>query len=208
MVIKSNIKRLLQYRICLEKFKALGFTRVFSYNLGNDAGVSPEQVRKDFSIYGITGNKKAGYEISSLLDILNRLFGMDKTQNVIIVGMGNMGRALANYNNRFITQHVYIHSAFDVDPSKQNKKAGIEVRPMSMIPDIVARNKITTAIISVPAIAAQEVCNLLVEIGIKGILNFAPVVLKAPEHIIINHINLSIEIEAIIFYLNEKLDTL
>lgn len=206
MIIKSNVKRLLQYRLCLEKFKELGFTRIYSYNLGNEAGVSAEQVRKDFSNYGITGNKKAGYEIDFLLDILNRLFGMDKTQNVILVGMGNMGRALANYNNRFITQHVYIHSAFDVDPSKQNKKTGIDVRPMSMIPDIVARNKITTAIISVPAIAAQEVCNLLVEIGIKGILNFAPVVLKAPEHIIINDINLSIEMEAIIFYLNEKLE--
>jgi len=207
MIIKSNIKRLLQYNICLEKFKELGFTRIYSYNLGNAAGVSPEQVRKDFSIYGITGNKKAGYEINSLLDILNRLFGMNKTHNVILVGMGNMGRALANYKNRFITQHVYIYAAFDIDPSKQNKKSGIEVMPMSMIPDIVSKHQITTAIISVPANAAQEVCNLLVELGIKGILNFAPVVLKAPDHIVINHINLSTEIEAIIYYMNEKLES-
>ncbi|MCK5821290.1 MAG: redox-sensing transcriptional repressor Rex [Bacteroidales bacterium] len=207
MIIKSNIKRLLQYRICLGKFKELGFTRVYSYNLGNAAGVSPEQVRKDFSTYGITGNKKAGYEISSLLEILNRLFGMDKTHNIIIVGMGNMGRALANYNERFITQHVYIYAAFDMDPSKHNKTSGMPVFPLSKIPDIVSKNDITTAIISVPAIAAQEVCNLLIDVGIKGILNFAPIVLKVPDHVVINHLNLSTEIDAIIYYLNEKLDT-
>jgi len=204
MIIKSNIKRLLQYRICLGKFQERGFTRIYSYNLGNAAGVSPEQVRKDFSTYGITGNKKAGYEISSLLVVLNELFGMEKTHNVIIVGMGNMGRALANYNERFITQHVYIYAAFDTDPAKQNKTSGMPVLPLSRIPDIVSKNNITTAIISVPAPAAQEVCNLLIELGVKGILNFAPVVLKVPDHIVINHINLSSEIEAIIYYLNER----
>lgn len=204
MLIKSNVKRLLQYRLCLYKFKELGFTRIYSYNLGNEAGVSPEQVRKDFSIYGITGNKKAGYEIDFLLGILNRLFGTDKIHKVILVGMGNMGKALANYNEQYIAQNVYIYAAFDMDPSKQNKKAGMPVLPMSMLPDLVMKNKITTAIISVPALAAQEVCNILVEVGIKGILNFAPVVLKAPENIIINNINLSTEIEAVIYYLNEQ----
>ncbi len=207
MVIKSNIKRLLQYKICLEKFKELSFTRVYSYNLGNAAGVSPEQVRKDFSTYGITGNKKAGYEIDSLLEVLNQLFKMDKIQNVVLVGMGNMGRALANYNNRFLTQHVYIHSTFDADPSKHKKNADIPVLPMSRMPDIVSKNNITTAIISVPAIAAQEVCNILVESGIKGILNFAPTVLKVPDHVIINHINLNTEMEALIYYLNHKIET-
>lgn len=206
MIIKSNVKRLLQYRLCLVKFKELGFVRIYSYNLGNEAGVSPEQVRKDFSIYGITGNKKAGYEIDSLLEILNRLFGTEKTHNVVLVGMGNMGKALTNYNEQFIAQNVFIYAAFDMDPSKQNRKAGMPVLPMSMIPDIVTKNKIITAIITVPAIAAQEVCNILVEVGIKGILNFAPVVLKAPDNLIINNINLSTEIEAVIYYLNQKRD--
>ena len=205
MIIKSNVKRLLQYRLCLVKFKELGFTTIYSYNLGNEAGVSPEQVRKDFSIYGITGNKKAGYEIGSLLNILNRIFGTEETHNVILIGMGNIGRALANYNKRFIAQNVYIYAAFDMDPSKQNKKSGMPVLPMSMIPEIITKNKITTAIISVPAVAAQEVCNILVDVGIKGILNFAPGVLKAPEEVVINNINLSIEIEAVIYYLNQSL---
>ncbi len=204
MIIKSNIKRLLQYRLCLVKFKDLGFTKIYSYNLGNEAGVSPEQVRKDFSIYGITGNKKAGYNIKELLIVLNRLFGMDQIHNVILIGMGNMGKALANYNNQFIGQNVYIVAGFDMDPAKQNKKFGIPVFPMDKLDELIKGFEVSTAIITVPASAAQNVCNNLVENGIKGILNFAPIVLKAPDNVIINNINLSTEIESILYYLNQR----
>ncbi|MCD6346101.1 MAG: redox-sensing transcriptional repressor Rex [Bacteroidales bacterium] len=203
-MIKSNIKRLLQYRLCLMKFKELGFNRIYSYNLGNEAGVSPEQVRKDFSTYGIMGNKKAGYEIESLLDILNQLFEMNKTHNVIIVGMGNMGRAMANYNGHFVGQNALVVAGFDIDPTKQNKKSGVQVFALDQMADIINNLQVRTAIITVPAISAQEVCNNLIESGITGILNFAPTILKAPDHILINHINLSIEIEAIIYYLNQQ----
>ena len=203
-MIKSNIRRLLQYRLCLIKFKELGFSRIYSYNLGNEAGVSPEQVRKDFSMYGIGGNKKAGYEIDGLLEILNNLFGTDTTHNVILVGMGNMGQALTNYNNRYIGQNVYITAAFDIDPSKQNRKTGIPVYPMEKLGEIIKGFKVKTAIISAPAVAAQNICNHLIENNITGILNFAPIVLKAPENIVINNINLSTEIEAILYVLNKE----
>ncbi len=203
-MIKSNIKRLLQYRLCLVKFKELGFNQIYSYNLGNEAGVSPEQVRKDFSIYGITGNKKAGYDIHELLIVLNRLFGMDQIHNVILIGMGNMGKALANYNNQFIGQNVYIVAGFDMDPTKQNKKTGIPVFPLEKLSELILGFEVSTAIITVPAVAAQEVCNIIVDNGIRGILNFAPIVLKAPSNVIINNINLSTEIEAIIYYLNQQ----
>jgi len=203
MIIKSNIKRLLQYRLCLIKFKELGFTKIFSYNLGNEAGVSPEQVRKDFSMHGITGNKKAGYDIDSLLEIFNRLFGMDVIHNVVLVGMGNVGRALANYNNQFIGQNVYISAAFDIDPAK-HKKTGVPVFSMDKLSDHIIKFKISTALITVPGIAAQEVCNQLLENGIRGILNFTPVVLKVPDNVVVNNINLSTEIEAIIYYLNQQ----
>lgn len=204
MIIKSNVKRLLQYRLCLVKFKKLGFSKIFSYNLGNEAGVSPEQVRKDFSIHGIAGNKKAGYDIDNLLDVFNRIFGMDQIHNVVLVGMGNVGRALSNYNNQFIGQNVYIISAFDIDPDNSKTKSGVPVYPMEMLGDHIRRYNISTALITVPGIAAQEVCNQLLDNGIKGILNFTPVILKVPDDVIINNINLSIEIEAIIYYLSQK----
>jgi redox-sensing transcriptional repressor len=208
MIIKSNVKRLLQYRLCLVKFKELGFTKIYSYNLGNEAGVSPEQVRKDFSIHGITGNKKAGYDIETLLNVFNNIFGMDEIHNVLIVGMGNMGRALANYNNQFIGQNVYVISTFDIDPAKINKKGGIPVYPMDLMDEHIKRYNISTAIITVPGIAAQEVCNKLIASGIKGILNFTPVILKVPDDVIINNINLSTEIQVILYYLSKQNNTL
>jgi redox-sensing transcriptional repressor len=203
-MIKSNVKRLLQYRLCLVKFKELGFSKIYSYNLGNEAGVSPEQVRKDFSMYGISGNKKAGYDIDSLLNILDSLFGTDEDQNVILVGMGNMGKALANYNNRYIGKNVFIAAGFDIDPSKQNRTGSIPVFPMEKLSEIIKKFKVNTAIITTPAVAAQETCNKLINNGIKGILNFAPLVLKAPENVVINNINLSTELEAILYILNKS----
>ena len=204
MYIKGNIKRLLQYRICLLKFKELGFSNVFSYNLGREAGVSPEQVRKDFSIYGFKGNKKAGYQIDKLLDELNKLFGMEVLHNVILIGMGNIGKALSKHINRNIGQNVTIVAAFDDDPAKQNKKTGIPVHPLEMMQEIVEKYQVKTAILAVPSIVAQSVCNYLVVNGITGILNFAPVVLKAPKRVIINNINLNNEIDSVIYYVNEK----
>ena len=203
MIIKSNIKRLLQYRLCLLKFKGLGFTKIFSYNLANEAGVSPEQVRKDFSIHGISGNKKAGYNIESLLGILNQQFEMDETHNVALVGMGNVGRALANYNNQFIGQNVYIISAFDIDPTKHNEQCGVPVYSMDKLGEEIKKNKICTALLTVPGKAAQEVCDQLLDYGIRGILNFTNIILKTPDSVIINNINLAIEAEALIYYLNK-----
>jgi len=206
MVVKGEIKRLLQYRLCLIKFRESGHTRIYSHDLGNEAGVSPEQVRKDFSIHGIKGNKKAGYQIGSLLEILNRIFAMEVKNNVIVVGMGNVGKALSNYNNRHIGQNVYLAAAFDIDPSKHKEAKGVPVYPMEKIPESIQEFSVSTAIITVPASAAQEVCDILVKNGIRGILNFTPMVLKTPDNVLINNINLSTEIEAILYYLNQNKD--
>lgn len=201
MALKSNIRRLLQYRICLQRFQKLGFTRIYSYNLGHEAGVSAEQVRKDFSIFGLKGNKKAGYYIPTLLKSLNDLFGMDEVNNVILVGMGNLGRALAIHNNQYIGSNVYIVAAFDKDPSKQNRKYGIPVFDLNQMSELIMGFKVQAAILTIPAAPAQEICNILVNNKIKAILNFTPMVLKAPDEVIIHNINLSTEIEALIYHL-------
>lgn len=201
---KNYIKRLLLYRLCLLRFKELGFKKVFSHTLGNEAGVSAEQVRKDFSQCQLSGNKKAGYNIESLLTTLNEKFILSEVRNIILIGMGNMGQAIANYNNHYIGTNVYIVAAFEIDPSKQNQKYGIPVFSLDKLSAVIQGFKVNTAIIATPAISAQNVCNQLVENGIKGILNLAPVILKAPADVIISNVNLSAEIEAIIYYLNRK----
>lgn len=203
MAVSKIINRLLEYRQCLIQLRQLGFNKVFSYTLGDKAGVTAEQVRKDFSIYGIRGNKKGGYVINELLITINSIFQKCGVQNVIIVGMGNIGKALSQYEN-FKKININIVAAFDIDPAKHTKKFGVKVYPLNKLTSIIKENKVTTAIIAVPDIAAQEICNILVIHGIKGIMNFSPIVLQVPDDVIVNNINLGNELEGLIYEANTK----
>lgn len=197
-VVKRSIKRLLLYRLCLYRFKELGFEQVFSYTIGSASGVGAVQVRKDFSQFGIKGNKRGGYNIDELLEKLNNLFGTEQ-KNIIVVGMGNIGKALAQYNPRFKNKNLHIVAGFDIDPSKQKKVFDIPVYPLNKIPDIIERKGVKTAVIAVPAQMAQEICNILIDYGILGILNFSPIILQVPDSVVVNDINLSNELESIIY---------
>jgi redox-sensing transcriptional repressor len=189
---------MLQYKLCLLRFKELGVSTIYSHNLGDAAGVSAVQVRKDFSQYGIKGRKRGGYIIEELLNEMNKIFG-ESRKNIVIVGMGNIGKALSQYNERFVKKNLHIVAGFDIDPSKQNKSFGVPIYPIEKLEEIIKQHHVSTAIIAVPFQIAQEVCNLLIAAGIKGILNFAPVILKVPEEIVIDNINLSNKLEGILY---------
>ena len=199
MQIRKNIKRLLLYRLCLVKFKEMGFKKVYSYNLGHEAGVSAEQIRKDFSHFDIKGNKKGGYEIDAVLEKLNTIFRKNESQKVIIVGMGNLGRALSHYECGFTEKKQYIVGGFDIDPVKIKKAYNVPVFPMDQMSEFIITNNVKIAILAVPAITAQDVTNKLIESGIKGIMNFSPVILQAPEDVIVSNINLCDELESVIY---------
>jgi redox-sensing transcriptional repressor len=197
MKIKKNIRRLLLYRLCLVKFKEMGFVKVYSYNLGNEAGVSAEQIRKDFSQFGISGNKKGGYDLQYLLDRLNSIFQNNEKQQVIIVGMGNIGKALSHYECGFTEKKKYVVAGFDVDPMKIKLAYNIPVLPFDEMADFVKLHAVRIAILAVPAISAQEVCSKLIAAGIKGIMNFSPVILQVPDDIVVNNVNLCDELECV-----------
>ena len=193
------LKRFLQYRICLLKFQRLGFEKAFSYNLGKEAGVTAEQVRKDFSIFGMKGSKRGGYDIKYLLTVIDDIFKSSGDRKLIVIGMGNIGQALANYQG-FRDNRIIIVAGFDLDPAKHSKKYAIPVYPPDKMDEIVRQHDVRTAIIAVPEIAGQEVCDKLVSIGIKGILNFSPVILQVPDDVIVNNVNLRSELESLFFY--------
>jgi redox-sensing transcriptional repressor len=193
------LKRFLQYRQCLIKFQRLGFRKVFSYNLGEEAGVTAEQVRKDFSLFSIKGSKRGGYDIDYLLNSINDIFKQNGERPVILVGMGNIGLALINYPG-FKENKINIVAGFDLDPSKYSRKLAIPVYPPDMIPEIVIKYGIKTAIIAVPEIAGQEICDRLVSAGIKGILNFSPILLRVPDDMVVNYVNLRNELETLFYY--------
>ena len=198
MLLSRNIRRLLQYRMILLKLRDLGFQTVFSYSLGKEAGVSAEQVRKDFSQFGIKGKKKGGYNINELIFTINGIFRKDKIHKVVLVGLGNIGTAIIQYRS-FEKHMIRIVAAFDIDPAKYKKKYAVPVYPLEDMKDVVIDLDIKTAIIAVPDISAQDVADKLVEAGILGVLNFSPTVLKVPSHVSVNNIRIGHELESLIY---------
>ena len=198
---KNCIIRLSRYKNALYRLQALGFVKVFSDNLADAVGGTASQVRKDFSIFGISGNKKGGYQIDSLLEKLNSILGKDQMQKVIVVGAGHIGSALMRYRG-FEKEGIKIVAGFDIDPSKINRSVSIPVLPSEEAKAFIKSNGIRIAILAVPDIAAQQAVDLICASGIKGVLNFAPLRLKAAEGCIINNVNLEIELENLIYFVN------
>ncbi len=206
---KLCIIRLSKYKNALYRLKSLGFVRVFSDNLADAIEATASQVRKDFSIFGISGNKRGGYKIEELIEKLNTILGKDEVQKVIIVGLGKLGSALSHYTG-FEKEGIRIVAAFDIDSTKlthsdtqsAKQKDKTPVLSLEHLPEFVRKNSIKIGIITVPDIAAQQVVEIMVSAGIKGILNFAPIRLRANEDCIVNNVNLEVELENLIYFVN------
>jgi redox-sensing transcriptional repressor len=204
MSSRSRILRLSRYKNSALRLKTLNFVKVFSDNLADATGVTASQVRKDFSIFGISGNRRGGYQIDELLTQLNKVLGKDKLQKFIVVGVGNMGRALINYPG-FVKSEIKIVAGFDIDPSKYNRKADAPIFPMDELAAYVKTNDVELGIISVPDFAAQEVFDKLIQAGIKGVLNFAPIGLRSENsNVVVHNLNLETEIENLIYFVNTQ----
>jgi redox-sensing transcriptional repressor len=198
---RKSITRLSRYRRALMRLKELGFTRVVSATLGEEVGVTAAQIRKDFSHYGLSGNKKGGYQIKDLLKQLHSILGKDRLHRVILAGVGSIGTALLNYKV-FQKEKIQIVAAFDADPSKVNRKNGVPILPLSEMHEYVKWNGIKIGIISTPAISAQEICDAMIAAGIEGILNFAPRQLKVPDGTVIMHVDVTSKLESIIYFVD------
>jgi redox-sensing transcriptional repressor len=182
----------------------MGVEKVFSYTLANETGVTSDQVRKDFSEFDIKGNKRGGYNINELLEKMEKLFHRNKDNNIVLIGMGNMGLALSKYS-KFVQRHMNIVATFDIDPFKQKMRSGIPIYSMSRLKEIIDRFSVKVAILAVPEISAQEVTDELIRHGITGIVNFAPILLKVPPEVIINNVNLCDELESVIYYVHMQI---
>lgn len=200
MTNKKCIVRLLRYKNALHRLNALGFVKVFSDNLADAVGVTASQVRKDFSLFGISGNKRGGYQIDSLIEKLDGIMGKSELQKVVIAGTGNIGTALMKYKG-FEKEGIRIVACFDIDPVKFKRNAEIPILPLEELKSFTARQGIKVGIIAVPDIAAQQVLDCMLSAGIKGILNFAPIRLKGSDGCVINNVNLVLELESIIYYI-------
>ncbi len=201
MANRSCVIRLSRYKNALNRLKALNFVRVFSDNLADAAGVTAAQVRKDFSLFGITGNRRGGYKVDELSDQLNKILGKDQLQEVVVIGMGNIGRALLHYGG-LEKSGIKIVAGFDIDPAKFDREGQPPVLPLEDLVSVVTERQVALGVLAVPEYAAQQVSELMLSAGVRGILNFAPICLKAPEGCVVNNINLESELENLIYFVN------
>ncbi|OHD26362.1 MAG: redox-sensing transcriptional repressor Rex [Spirochaetes bacterium GWD1_27_9] len=198
---RNTILRLSKYKKALVRLKSLGFIKVFSENLSDAVGVDSSQVRKDFALFDISGTKKGGYLIDNLIEKLNEVLGKGEVENVIIVGAGNIGTALMKYKG-FEKEGVKVVCAFDNNPSKINKDSDIPVLPIEELTNYIKENKIKTAIMAIPDLFAQQILDLMIEAGIKGLLNFVPIHLRVPDDFVISNVNLEMELDTVLYYVN------
>ena len=196
--VSNSLRRIFLYHGLVTRLSAMGVTRVYSHTLADESGVTPEQVRKDFSEYHIRGRRRGGYSTEDLLSDMEALFNRDRVSNIILVGMGNLGQALARFQ-QLEQRAINVVATFDVDPHKQKIRPDVQVYSMDRLEEIIERFRVKVAILTVPDISAQEVCNELVNAGVRGIVNFSPVLLKVPHYVVVNNVNLGDEIESIIW---------
>lgn len=203
-ISKNSIVRLIKYKNVLYRFKFMGFKKVYSENLADALGLTAAQVRKDFSIFGIPGNRRGGYLVDELLEKVIHILGKNESHKVIIAGAGNIGSALMNYSG-FERENIIISALFDIDPDRINRDNIVPVLPIEEMTEFVKKNEIKIGVITVTATFAQQVLEQMISAGIKGVINFAPVRLKAPDEIFINNIDIISEIEKVIYFVTSPL---
>jgi redox-sensing transcriptional repressor len=201
-ISEAVVRRLPIYLRFLNELSMSGIQTVSSQDLGEKLDLNPAQIRKDLAYFGEFGRKGVGYNVDYLIEKIRQILKLDKTLNVALVGTGNLGRALCNYN-KYIKDNMKIVAVFDADEAKKGTRINhLVVQPMSELPSTVQEKEITIGIITVPAAEAQNVAEEFMEAGIQGILNFAPVVLKAKPGVRVHHADFTSELLSLAYYMD------
>jgi len=197
---RKSIYRLSIYQRCLERLKSNDVETVASSALAKAAGVKSTQLRKDLAHFGQFGIRGLGYNVNALADVIIGVLGTSSLQAVILVGMGNLGAALSRYSG-FGREGFEISAAFEADPERaKTVRAGVQVLPACEMSPYVVEKEVKMAILAVPAEEAQSVTNELVACGVQAILNFSPTVLKVPDNVIVNSVDLALELEHLSYF--------
>jgi len=196
---RATVGRLSLYLRYAQQLISEGVATVSSGKLGEALGVTDAQVRKDLASLGHLGYPGVGYYPQELASVIRHVLGLDRSWSVVLVGVGNLARALLRYQG-FRRQGFHIVGVFDADPAKIGERVEeLTIQPMENLPQVVAAFGAQLGIITVPAEAAQPVADLLVEAGVKGILNFAPNVVKTPPGVSTLSVDLTTQLEQLSF---------
>ncbi|WP_094604783.1 Redox-sensing transcriptional repressor Rex [Sporomusa silvacetica DSM 10669] len=202
VISRATVDRLPLYYRTLKLSQEEGLEIISSDELGRKIGVTPEQIRKDLSAFGEFGKKGVGYYVQELMRNIGEILGLNRNWNIAIVGVGHMGWALANYSN-FSSQGFQIRAIFDIDDDKIGRYINeVEIFHIDNMKEIIQKCDIQIGIITVPVAYAQDTANRLVEAGVKGIWNFAPLKINVPANIYVVSEDLSIGLSSISYYLS------
>lgn len=199
---KATAKRLPLYYRYLIILNEEGKTKVSSTELAEAVQVDSASIRRDFSYFGALGKRGYGYDVKNLLSFFKKILNQDTLTNVALVGVGNLGHALLNYNFKR-TNNIRISCAFDINKKITGRiLSGVPIYHMKDLKKQLNDQQISIAILTVPSSAAQKTTDDMVEAGIKGIMNFTPIRLSVPSSIRIQNVDLATELQTLIYFLD------
>ena len=202
---RATAKRLSLYYRIFKRFNAENIEKANSKQIAEAIGIDSATVRRDFSYFGELGRRGFGYDVKKLMNFFANLLNDNSITNVMIAGVGNMGRALLHY--RFHERNkMKIVMAFDTDDYSDvgtTTNDGIPIYGISQIKEKVQEGNVKTAILTVPSVKAQEVASVLVDAGIKGILCFSPVHLSVPKDVVVQYVDLTSELQTLLYFMRK-----
>ena len=203
-ISQSAIERLAKYYRTLELFELKGEVTISSDDLADNDGITSAQVRKDLSYFGTFGKRGFGYNTITLKSQIQEILGLNKTWNMAVVGVGNIGKALISFND-FRRYGFYIRAIFDQDPKKIGLDYyGLTVHDMSSFTQRIKHLNIKIGVIAVQAEHAQSVCDLMVDSRIEAIMSFAPKNLRVPDDVVVRYQNIAIGLESLTYNLTQR----
>jgi redox-sensing transcriptional repressor len=201
---EATVARLPVYLRALTALADRDVATASSEDLASAAGVNSAKLRKDLSYLGTYGTRGVGYDVNYLRYQIAREIGLTQDWSVVIVGIGNLGHALANYSG-FASRGFQIAALLDSDPSRVGEQVGdVQISSLDDLDTIVPEHDVSIGVIATPAGAAQDVCDRLVAAGVSSILNFAPTVLSVPDHVDVRKVDLSIELQILAYHEQRK----
>jgi len=200
----ETIKRLSLYLRNLKRLKDKGGNIISSDKIAKFLNVTPEQFRKDLSYFGGFGKPGVGYDVERLAEEIEKILGLDRQWDIAIVGVGRLGSALLGFDG-FAKFNLNIAYAFDVHSDKIGKtRKGVRIESVKNLKAVIKKNNIRVAILSTPPEVAQKITDELVSAGIRGILNFAPIILHVPDYVSVSNVDMACELESLIFFAKKK----
>jgi redox-sensing transcriptional repressor len=201
---EATVARLPVYLRALTTLADRDVATASSEELAEAAGVNSAKLRKDLSYLGTYGTRGVGYDVNYLGYQIAREIGLTQDWSVVIIGIGNLGHALANYSG-FASRGFQVAALFDSDPARIGEQiGGLPISALDDLGDVVASSHVQIGVIATPAAAAQDVCDRLVAAGVTSILNFAPAVLTVPAHVDVRKVDLSIELQILAYHEQRK----